>query len=337
MSIKKTFLILSVLVLFTFCKKNKFKVKNFLPALYSNKIEPELLALNDEITSVSVEFIDISTSISDQNIDIFRKKFKLLLENAESASFYNFGDISDIYVFSRFYKTSMDTTKLWAYYDSKSFFNQDGISSQTNNIKGLTAIEYLLFQPNSKDSLITSSKYLNFLDAQLKAAKKEMGNILFSWSVYETNFVDMTEDGVNGSYNMVVNQIVHGFEEVIKKTMSNPLINSENFSKSRLNLIRASVKHKYDIFMGNGTIPFNSIYNNTRKKNRKLANQVQEDFENLIIEGDELVENYDTYFYQNSVALVNYRNSIERLMAKFKIDVMVELGVTLTLSDSDGD
>ena len=319
------------------CQKSKFKVKTFLPELYDFKIEPELTTLNSEITSLTTEFSDIKTEITDLNIESFRDKYKPFLANVESVNFYNLGDISAIYVFSRFYKSKMDTTKLWSFYNSQPSFHQEDIAAQINSIKGITSIEYLLFNPQAKDSLLGSDKYVNFLHAQLQSAELELENIVFSWSVYKSNFVALNEKGIDGSYNIVVNRIVHGFEEIIKKTMSNPLINSDNFSRTRLSIIRASIQQKYDVYMGIGTQPFNSIYNHTRRKKKKLADEVKLDFENLILEGVELIDDYDTYFVQNPSKLVSYRTNIENLMLKFKIDVISALKLTATISDSDGD
>lgn len=325
-----TFLVLN-------CQKNKFKAKHFLPELYDYKIAPELEGTQSSITDLTTQWSTVSTSTPITNIESFKSDYVDFLLDVENILFYNIGDISATYVYGRFYKADIDTTKIWNFYNSADYFYADDIQSLINSEKGVVTVEYLLFNPNASDSLNTSSKYINFIDAHLNAIKNEIETTKTSWSVYKTNFETMTETGINGSYNMVVNQIIHGLEEIIVKKMGNPLINTSNLSSSRLKLINQSISQRYHVYMGNGTEKFNSVYNHVRKKDKKLADEIKLNFENLIIEGDALVLNYTDYLDSNTIPLEKFRNNVESLMLKFKIDVISIIDITLTIGDSDGD
>jgi hypothetical protein len=334
---KYCFLCGILLCTITNCQKNKFKTKHFLPELYDFKIAPELSELESMVVNLNYDWATISTNSSITDIEVFRTDYIDFLLEVEDVLFYNIGDINSTYLYGRFYKSDIDITKIWLAYNENSYFYIEEIQSMINSVKGVNTLEYLLFHSGAIDSVQTSTKYINFIDAHLQTVKNEIINTKTSWTVYQGNFIKMTDDGIEGSYNMVVNQIIHGLEDIIVKKIGEPLVNSDNFSETHLCLIKKSIEQYNSIFIGLGTKQFNSVYNHIRKKDKKLADTIKLDFENIIEQGNELTSTYTHYYNTNSENLITYRNNIETLMLKFKIQVISLIDVTLTIGDSDGD
>ncbi|MFD1553969.1 hypothetical protein DNU06_13810 [Putridiphycobacter roseus] len=336
---KKTALFLAIIsVGLMACKKNKFTIKEFLPALYELKIAPEL----DEVNLSSKALLQNWRAINDNDItiaeiEVFQNTYQAYLDDAYAILLYNFGDISKIYVYNRFYKASIDTNEIWEVYQDNSLTLAEGIQSLNNKVKGLSAIEYLLNNTQANDSISQSARYRTFLEWQIEAISLEMANIEFSWSVYQSNFESMTDEGVEGSYNMIVNRIIHVLEDLVIKKIGTPVLEAPYYETSRLAFVKESIEMAYEVFIGEGTSDFNSIYNHIRKKDKKVANLVLDDFKALVEYGDALENDYAYYYQNNPEKLTEYVTKIKALMVRFKIDIPTLIGISLTFGDNDGD
>lgn len=335
---KKTTLAISIILLIFGCKKNRFDVKEFLPNLYELKIDPELENVENHSQDLVEQWQNINVStISLSDIDDFRFKYEAFLAEAYEILLYNFGEMSKIYVYNRFYKANIDTVNIWASYFDNSIVFAEGIQSLNNKTKGTAAIEYLLNNSFSNDSLLYASKYRSFVLWQLEALTLEVTNIKLAWTVYQNDFETMTDEGVGGSYNLLVNRIIHVLEDIIVKKIGSPFISSEYFEKSRLTFIKTSIESAYKIYIGEGETSFNSIYNHTRKKDKKVANLVKESFEDLINYGDGLQHSYQFYYESDQAVLTTYLDKIKAVIVRFKLDVPPLIGISLTFGELDGD
>ncbi len=335
---KKISLIFLVLLAVLSCKKNKFKVKTFLPNLYEFKIEPEIKNVVSETDNIVEKWGEINqNSIELGDLNIYRIMYENYLNEAYSILLYNFGDISKIYVYNRFYKASIDTIQVIEAYTSNTVFSAEAVQSQNNKTKGIAAIEYLLYNVNANDSILTSQNYRNYIQYQLKALSLEVSNIQVSWSVYQGNFESMVDEGVEGSYNVLVNRIIHVLEDLVIKKIGTPLVQVGYYNHSQLTFIKSSIQSAYTIFKGEGTEQFNSIYNHIRKKNKKIANQLNADWEILIEYGTNLEADYNYYFNSDQEKLRTYLDKIKGLIIKLKVDVPPLIGISLTFGELDGD
>lgn len=319
------------------CKKNRFKKKTFLPALYDYKIEPELLAVQDKMNEVVTEWENLSTSVNQTSIDEFKKVYKEFLVEFQSINFYNLGDISSTYVYNKMNKFSIDTAGVWDSYNSYNYFYPEHISALANNKKGVYVIEYLLFNPTANDSLLQSSRYVNFLDAHFTTASAVMDNIVLSWGVYEEEFTTMTDDGVEGSYNIVVNRINHTLEDVVYKRLMTPEESQDIYSNVELQCINKQVISAYEVFVGDGTESFNSVFNHLRKKNKKIAEEVKTEFEALVETANGLDNTFEYYLNNEPSVIEDYRAEVINIISRIEVDVIPEIGLTLTVGDNDGD
>ena len=324
------------------CKKNRFKKEDFLTELYDHKIAPEIQLALDYTSALQNAWITYSNNATVSNYEHVKSKYTFLADQMERISFYNLGDVSAIYVFSRFYKTTVDIDGLHEKYNSQETFTENNINGYVNTQKGVFALEYLLFSDTFKDS-ISTPKFHNFVNAQLAYLKSTENEYYNSWGVYKKNFIENKGEGVSDSYNIVVNRMIHMFEDIINKRISDPIDNSDPslgvgfYADQALRKIKVQVQQLNDVYLGIGKETFNSVFNNVRKKNKKLANEITEKFEETITYGNAMNNEISYYISSDMAAMNTYRSLIIELLSYFKTDVQKELDIIITFGDTDGD
>jgi len=339
---KNYILLLLLTLLLISCGKNKFKRSDFLQDFYTQKIWPDLLDTESKIEQLKTVYATFKADPSAAKLEDFRAGFKTTLTSFEKISFYNLGDISAISVYNAAYKTSIDTSVIWDHYAATNSFSADLVATYGNKQKGIYTLEYLLFFEDASDSL-SSSKYQSFIDAHLQTLHDNFLLIKNSWDTYETNFVSQEDEGVEGSYNIVINRIVHLLEDLIDKRINVPLDAADAkmavgyWSVSAWSNIKTQVSQLNAIYNGNGTESFNSVFNSVRKKNKKLAEEIQQKFETLIEMGNAMTADMQYYVTTGSSELVQYKERLKELLVLFKLDVVEELDIVLTFGDNDGD
>jgi predicted lipoprotein len=339
---KKLFPFLVLLVLTGSCGKNKFKRSDFLQDFYTHKIWPDFLETESRVNDLQATIDAFNLNPDATNFGLVRDAFKTTLTCFEKIAFYNIGDINAISVYNAAYKTSVDTAEIWSNYTNASVFTADQVSTYGNKEKGIYTIEYLLFFEHATDS-INVARYRSCLAAQVETLADNFAQIKTSWSVYESNFVSKSDEGVEGSYNIVINRIVHLLEDLIAKRINVPLDAADEklavgyWSSAAWTNIKTQVSQLHAIYMGNGDSEFNSVYNSVHKKNRKLANEIESKFKSLADAGSAMNEGMQYYVTTGSAELVQYKETLKELLVLFKLDVVKELDIVLTFGDNDGD
>lgn len=324
------------------CKKNRFKKENFLSDLYTQKIDPEIASAVSAVDGAIQAWDTYSSDVSESNKTAFYGAFNAFHQEMEKLTFYNLGDVGATYIFSRMYKTKIDTTLIQEGYNAQATFVEADIPPYVNTQKGLYAMEYLLFSNRFKDSL-DDTKFLSFMGAHLAYIKSTLTEFQTSWSIYEKNFISSTEGGVSDSYNMVVNRIIHVLEDLSIKRIGK-LVETDDatigvgyYSSTSFRNIQVQVDQLHKVYNGIGVAEFNSVYNNVRKKNKKLADQINEQFDVVIAQSNAMNEELTYYVNEDQATLDLYTGKLNELLKLFKVDVQDELDIILTFGDTDGD
>ncbi len=324
------------------CKKNRFKKEVFLEEMYTYKAEPEINAAINATDLLQSSWAVYSTNSTADNFATVISNYSVVANQMEEISFYNLGDVSAVYVFSRFYKTTVDTNGIIDAFNAQESFAENDIANYVNTRKGLFALEYLLYSTSFADSL-TEPKFINFVDAHLSYLHSSATEFQNTWNIYQKNFIKNDGEGVSDSYNIVINRIIHVLEDLISKRIAEPLDGNDHklavghYANKALEKIKVQVLQLQQIYLGIGTETFNSVYNNVRKKNKKLADKVSEKFEETVTFGNAMTNEMDYYINTDSTPLVDYKNLLIELLAFFKGDIQDELNIIITFGDTDGD
>ncbi len=324
------------------CKKNRFKKEVFLEEMYTYKAEPEINAAINAIELLQNSWATYGANTTGDNFSTVTSNYVDVANQMEEISFYNLGDVSAVYVFSRFYKTSIDTNGIIDAYNMQESFAENDIANYVNTRKGLYALEYLFYSTSFADSL-TEPKFINFIDAHLSYLHSSSTEFQNTWNIYQKNFIKNDGEGVSDSYNIVINRIIHVLEDLINKRIADPLDGNDHklavghYSNKALEKIKIQVLQLQQVYLGIGTETFNSVYNNLRKKNKKLADKVSDKFEEAVTFGNGMSYEMDYYIHTTSAPLIDYKNLLIELLAFFKGDIQDELNIIITFGDTDGD
>lgn len=324
------------------CKKNRFKKEVFLDELYQYKTSPEINKAIELTTDFQNQWDLYSTDKTTSNYEAVKTQFHLVSDQMEAINFYNLGDVGAIYIFSRFYKTTVDTTGVMEAYNSQESFNSIDIANYTNTKKGLFTLEYLLFSNSFQDSL-TDSKFISFVTSQISDFKSSLIEFQNSWNIYQDNFIKSNGTGVSDSYNIVINKMIHVLEDLINKRIALPMQSNDPsigvgyYSDRTFKNIKKQVEQLNAVYIGIGTNAFNSVYNNVRKKNKKLADKVSTKFEEIIDLNSVMTKEMAYYISEDPVALNTYNDKLIELLGLFKVDIQEELDIIITFGDTDGD
>ena len=327
---------------FASCKKNKFKRSEFLQEFYDYKIDPELKLANDETTSFLNAWDNYLVNQNSDNLNAVKGSFNEALYHLDQIQFYNLGEISQTYIYNKFNKASIDTIEMWNFYDANSIITENDVASLANPQKGFYAVEYLLFAPYLSDSL-NSAKYRSWINGYISDISSNLSTLKTSWGVYQKNFTENLDDGVDGSFNIVCNRIIHSLEDIIDKRINPVLLSGDikqgvgHFSDNSLGSIKRQVQQLNDVYLGNGTQIFNSVHNYLRKKKKKLAEEVKSDFEEVISYQNGLSQGFEWYLNNDIQAIETYKQMLTDILVKFKLDVTSAMGIVLTFGDTDGD
>ncbi|MCH2235578.1 MAG: hypothetical protein MK078_15105 [Crocinitomicaceae bacterium] len=334
-----------VLLLFVLgsCKKNRFKKSEFLESLYDLEIKPEVENGVSAIETFNTSWANYVASPTLANLDLVKTDLQSTVQKLEEISIFNLGDVSKTYVYNRMFKTKIDTALLIDNYNEGTTFTSSDVTGFTNPTKGIYALEYLLYSSSFRDSTEVV-KFQSFFTAMQENLLTTFQDFQTNWETYRGTFIEQTDEGVGGSYNIVVNRVVHVLEDVTKKRITEPLdledpILMPGFRSNQgvLNVLAIVSKLK-KVYYGNGLSgDFNSISVNVRKKNKKLSESIDEKFEMVDNLGLALTENDTYYFETSSGALDEYNTALKELLTLIKIDVIQELGIILTFGDTDGD
>lgn len=339
---KHSFLFITLLIVFSFagCKKNRFKKNEFLDALYTNKVQPEIESSINQLETLKLKlnsFIDGVTNLSD-----VQSSFAEFYLASENIAYYNLGDISKTYIFSRVYKTSLDTSLILEHYNNNSTFSAEDIEGLANTAKGIYSVEFLLNSSTFQDS-INSLKFQNYLLANIQQVENNLTQYQTNWTVYSANFIESESTGVSDSYNIVYNRLIHVLEDIINKRLQ-PLVESNSnehlpghYQAIEFALIRTLLIQTRKIFMGYGIENFNSIYINIRKKNKNLAEEISKKLELLIKETNDYNDSLNPNKTADLIQIESIIEKTEEILILLKLDAADELGIILTFGDSDGD
>lgn len=236
----------------------------------------------------------------------------------------------------------------------------DGIGSTS---KGLPAMEYLLFADG--DAVVLDSFTVGTLSAKRKAYLLALAqNIKISsevllnvWATtgdhYAQDFIDGTGDGLEGSINMLSNEMVAQTEKLMRKNIGNPLgtetgqgidptLVEAPYALVSFELLSANLVSLQNTFNGgtNSTdIGLDDYldYLSAEYEGAPLSGKINNQFDLVIYKVDAFSEPLATAVNNQTTQVQELYNALRDLLVLIKVDMANNLAVTITFSDNDGD
>lgn len=325
--------------------------------IYNNEIAPLNSNFIIEINSLKSVINDFNTLSTTENLEILKSHWITVLNVWKRMELYNIGPIADSFIHSQINRWPSNETIITGFINGTEVINEAFIESKGASAKGVSAIEYLLFE---NDELTTLNSFTTDVNSERRKAYlfalaenlQEKAQLLETyWIEYKASFVSQLENGTDGSQNQIINAMVSQIEEIIISKLGNPLgdnsggiINPEELeaekSETSLDIIKQNTIALQRCYSGDfANTPFRVGFENYiielgyETLNTDIHNRLEAC---LIAIGnlDNLLKNELAINPGNVTAL---QNTFTDLLVVIKVDMANAIGSTITFNDNDGD
>ncbi|MCH2208092.1 MAG: imelysin family protein [Lentisphaerales bacterium] len=227
--------------------------------------------------------------------------------------------------------------------------NAEFVDNRGSNIKGLSAIEYLLFDAEINKKLKPSSKYLDYLVALGQDLKNQSEKAFELWTIGEENaltaFTSKDDLDLGSSISMLVNEMIALTEKMHISKISKPLgkdkdgeINIESFEAWRSehskmlileNLNAIEAVYSYGLYTYLDHLHINV--------NQPLPMQLSQQFGKTKAALFSMTGSFELTAAKEPKKFEPLIEEMRKLLVLIKVDTANQLGITVTFNDNDGD
>ncbi len=230
------------------------------------------------------------------------------------------------------------------------FLDESFVSNSGSTTKGLPAIEYLLFGEDVLESFSNDRKaqYLTAMTADLLTQSATLNQI---WQDDIVNFQSKTQNGVDGSLNVLVNAQIALLEEIVNSKLAKPLgkdnggtpnpKDAEAFlSGCSTQIIQANLKGiQASVFGHLSIIGLHELIElkNYRKGDILLSKSIENQFELCLSALQNINKPLAEMVISEPEKVAHLYIAVRDLLVLFKVDLASALSITVTFNDNDGD
>jgi predicted lipoprotein len=243
--------------------------------------------------------------------------------------------------------------------NSSNVINQSFLEEQGSVVKGLFAVEYLLFESGGQTNGVAKSplileglagpsaeKYRQFLPTLTQELAAKAALVANDWAAPGSSGAgEKFAAGGQQSVNLAVNQLAAAIENAAERhlrfvlVLPNPISRQlyrveRSRSGSSLEGLLASVEGAQKFFSGNGGL---GLKDAVRQVNPELEKRLAQQFEASISAIRAVNAPLEQAAVNNRAAIENAYEKTRALEILLKVDMVSALGVTLTFSSNDGD
>lgn len=351
---KKTIFISIIFFILISCNKEEGNSKIFeIESLRSEFIEeiekPTTLKFIESIRNLNKNVIEFINDPKEETLTSLKLNWKNSAKIFSTIEFLNIGEIQKSLIISSFFTWNVNEENINQYIASANPITENRINSKPTNMRGLSAIEFLLFEKPPSETILDFSnvrrkEYLKVVSENLINKVEDFSSL---WNNYRKLFIDNNESGINGGVNMLVNQMNVLLENVKRFKIGEPAglegtivsdISKLQAEKSgiSLELIKeniAIIKKTY--FKTNNSLDdYVKFITNSNVINEKLKGNFT-----TVEKEIELLKNntFNNSITTKVASIEKLYEAIKILIISIKVDVASALSITITFTDNDGD
>lgn len=330
--------------------KQAFDVKA-LRSEFITKIEtPTTATFGEHVSDLNTDISNFTTTISEGNLEALKASWKQAATSFSNLEVLAIGNIKTSLIMTSFYTWQANEIAITDYIASTNPITKEAINIKSTAMRGLGAIEFLIFEAPSAETIAAFSnderrkKYLTVLGENLVEKFTLLNSI---WSEYRNDFIANNQTGINGGVNMMVNQLNVVLENVRRFKIGEPaglevtssanakLLQAEKSAYS-LALIEANIASIKRVYFDteHSLDDYVAYITTTNALNDKVMAQFNAITSNLATLSNTALK--DTITTQPAEVEKLY-NAIRALLVLIKADVASALSVTITFTDNDGD
>lgn len=326
-----------------------FDVLNYHRTFVNTIITPATAAFVLDVKNLKKATSNFALNTNEENILILRNLWKSTAISFSKTEIGNLGDIATSAIYVSMYSWGANEEKIEEFIASTEAIEQNVISGLPTKTRGLSAIEYLLFNADITATVTSFSnqRRIDFLLALSENLLLKSTSLQEQWQNYSTSFVNNTTTGIHGSVNLIVNQLNVLLENLVRfkigeaagienSTAKNSELLQAYKSEISLQIIKENIAAVKAVYYGNGEGL--DVYVNTITTTEDINDAIASAF--LAIENNinSLSNTTLKYAIENNNSVVNeLYHHIKYLIILIKVDVASTLSLTVTFTDNDGD
>ena len=245
------------------------------------------------------------------------------------------------------------------------------VTKQNQEERGISTIEYMLFDPVNGNSAIlnlytantnSSQQRLNYLKGLTQNLSVNANGLLTAWlpsgGNYIQTFINADGNDVNSSLSLLVNQLVYMADYIANTKIGIPLgirVKATNgpplptyvetyYSSNALACLTANYQSINNLFfgIGNNNVKQSGLSDllnamNTQYNGQLLSSLVSERLDSINVQINDINIPLEQAVVNTPQPVNTLYLSAKQLLILFKLDMVGTLGLTLTTTDNDGD
>lgn len=330
-------------------EKDSFNVLQYQTEFVEKIISPSIDHFLEKSTILNDAIITFSVSKTEINLTSLKNAWKNTAIAFAKTEMGNLGAVKNSAVYTSINSWEANELAIEDFIASTSLISEDSINNSPTKTRGLSAIEYLLFDKNITETvaLFANQRRTDFLIYLGKNMLDKATYLDKQWKEYSNSFIDNSSFGLNGSINMVVNQMNVLLENVRRfkigepagledsSTLNSNLLQADK-SKISLKLIEQNIAVLKEIYLGNtyGLDHYVRLVSNSDDVNNAINTQFSKIESNIAsLSNASLKSAIDN----NNVMVKKLYDNLRDLIILIKVDVASILSITVTFTDNDGD
>jgi predicted lipoprotein len=384
--LRKWILFFLVIQLALACKKkdtnptisafNSFDRTGMLTNIGNNIIVPSYTSFASKADSLYIVAQQFVATPNSTTLSNFQNQWLQVNLEWKSCEVYNFGPAltnnNAVNIQSNFVVTSSSVESVIT--STPTAYDSTFVPKQATGIRGISVIEYLLFDPTNGNTAIlnnytangtASQQRLNYLKGLVQDIKSNAHGLLNAWlpsgGNYIQTFISANGNDINSSISFLVNQIVYLNDYMKNYKIGRPMgirINASNgsplptyvetyYSSHAFDCMTANFKSIDNLFFGvgnngikeSGFSDLITAVNGQTSTGQPLASVMRQRLDSLYFQ----INAFNIPLEQAVVnsGSTNQLNTLytssKQLLVLTKLDMVNSLGVILTTTDNDGD
>ena len=356
--IKNLFKYLVVIIAFVSitagCKKPAVETPDFdkaelLGNVAANIVLPSLNDFDAKLSALKLSFEVFEADRTLANLEVVRIDWKATYSSWQTIKIFDFGP-----VLVNGFKGSTgtfpsDTTQIQSNisnggYNLASASNVDAI--------GLSALDYLLYQPTALDDFVNNTSYTAYTSELIEKIINELTVVNSAWTSYRSTFIASTGTETTSAFSLLINEFNKDYELSKNAKLGIPLgkqslgiqlpeyIEARNsaysFDLLRHSMISLQGLYNGDINSSSGSgVGFHEYLIHLERSD--LANDINSKFNSIIAKIDSFQNSFEIEMASNQSELDELYNLIQQQVVNLKTDMTSAFGVLITYQDNDGD
>lgn len=328
---------------------NTYFKREQLKNIYDNEIIPLHQEFSTETQILLNNSLGFSNDINAENLVLLKQQWKIATSVWKKCELYDIGAIKNSFIHYTINSWPVNASFIENSIATTTTINENYISSIGFSSRGIVAIEYLLFNSDEATTISNfqnSAARLDYLNACIAVLHTNADTILNQWTINHNEFVTNIQEGISGSQNEIINNMVSLLEEIIMSKLNNA-INQNNSSELEafrsdysLELIKNNITAIHRCYTGDFRFTPNRIGFKkylTELGNTELVTKIDEQFNTIISKIDAMNPSLNTNINNNLETVNELKSDIETLLFLVKIEMSQAIGSTITFNSNDGD